>query len=172
MTLLKAGGFSSNWPLARGKFASVWLCHPKYQCIIQTKYPRAVSWIIRSTVEYVDLPMLKKYNYDVRTAFYTPLVCLSCNWVAASHMKIVPAWPPVACEFPPILFMLHASGGHAGTICLRLAWPVGYNLYATGSHSGTIYIRLVPSRMQTLHALAASCMQSRQFFASTLQEQL
>ncbi len=26
--------------------------------------------------------------------------------------------------------------------------------------------------MQTLHALAASCMQSRQFFASMLQEQL
>jgi hypothetical protein len=26
--------------------------------------------------------------------------------------------------------------------------------------------------MQTLHALAASCMQSRQFFASTLREQL
>jgi hypothetical protein len=28
------------------------------------------------------------------------------------------------------------------------------------------------SRMQTLHALAASCMQSRQFLAITLREQL
>jgi hypothetical protein len=28
-------------------------------------------------VEDVDLPMLKKYSYDVKTAFYTPLVCLS-----------------------------------------------------------------------------------------------
>ncbi len=45
--------------------------------------------------------------------------------------------------------MLHATGGHAGTICLRLA----------------------ASRIQTLHALAASCVQSRQCFASTLREQ-
>jgi hypothetical protein len=28
-------------------------------------------------VEDADLPMLKKYNYDVKTAFYKPLVCLS-----------------------------------------------------------------------------------------------
>jgi hypothetical protein len=43
----------------------------------------------------------KKYNYDVKTAFYTPLVCLSmsCNQVAASRMQIVPEWPPVACNF-------------------------------------------------------------------------
>ncbi len=31
---------------------------------------------------------------------------------------------------------------------------------------------LAASCMQTLHALAASCVQSRQFFASTLREQL
>ncbi len=53
------------------------------------------------------------------------------------------------------------------------AWqPLGYNLYATGGHSSTIYVRLASSRMQTLHALAASYVQSRQFFASTLGEQL
>jgi hypothetical protein len=40
-------------------------------------------------------------------------------------------------------------------------WPLGYNLHATGGHSGTIYMRLAASRMQ-----------SRQFFASTLREQL
>jgi hypothetical protein len=45
-------------------------------------------------------------------------------------------------------------------------------LHATGGHSGTIYLQLAASHMQTLHALAASCVQSRQFFASTLQEQL
>ncbi len=55
----------------------------------------------------------------------------------------------------------------ATTICMRLAAtrvqficdcrPLGYNLYATG---------------RQLHALAASCMQSRQFFASTLREKL
>jgi hypothetical protein len=33
-------------------------------------------------------------------------------------------------------------------------------------------MRLAASRMQTLQALAASCVQSRQFFASTLREQL
>jgi hypothetical protein len=49
----------------------------------------------------------------------------------------------------------------------------GYNLDATGGHSVTIYMQLAASRMQqTLHALAASCVQSRQFFASTLREQL
>ncbi len=35
-----------------------------------------------------------------------------------------------------------------------------------------IYMRLAASGMQTLHALAASCVQSRQFIASTLREQL
>jgi hypothetical protein len=33
-------------------------------------------------------------------------------------------------------------------------------------------MQLAASRMQTLHALAASCVQSSQFFASTLREQL
>ncbi len=50
--------------------------------------------------------------------------------------------------------------------------PRGYNFHATGGHSVTIYMQLAASRMQTLHAQAASCMQSRQFFVSTLQEQL
>jgi hypothetical protein len=50
--------------------------------------------------------------------------------------------------------------------------PLRYSLYATGGHSGTIYIRLAASRMQTLRVLEASCMQSHQFFASTLREQL
>jgi hypothetical protein len=39
--------------------------------------------------------------------------------------------------------------------------PLGRNLY-----------RLAASRMQSLHVLAVSCVQSRQFFASTLREQL
>ncbi len=43
------------------------------------------------------------------------------NWVAASRMQIVPKWPPVAWKFPLILFMLHVTGGHAGTICMQLA---------------------------------------------------
>jgi hypothetical protein len=50
--------------------------------------------------------------------------------------------------------------------------PCGYNLHVTGGHSSTIYMQLAANRMQTLHAQEASCMQSRQFFASTLREQL
>jgi hypothetical protein len=50
--------------------------------------------------------------------------------------------------------------------------PRGYNLHATGGHSGTICMRLAASRIQFLHALAASTVQSRQFFESTLPEQL
>jgi hypothetical protein len=65
-------------------------------------------------------------------------------------MQIVPLWRPVAGKLPWILFMLHATGGHAGAICMRLA----------------------ASRIQFFHALAASCMQIRQFFESTLPEQL
>jgi hypothetical protein len=65
---------------------------------------------------------------------YTPLVCLSLvlypsgrqshsnsTRVAASCTQIVPLWPPVACKFQPIFFMLLATGSHACTICMRLA---------------------------------------------------
>jgi hypothetical protein len=45
-------------------------------------------------------------------------------------------------------------------------------LHATGGHAGTIYMRLAASCMQTLHTLAASCMQSQHFFASMLRKQL
>ncbi len=45
-------------------------------------------------------------------------------------------------------------------------------MHATGGHLGTIYMRLATSRMQNLHALVASTVQSRQFFASMLPEQL
>jgi hypothetical protein len=114
-------------------------------------------------------------------AFYTPLVFLSCNRVAASRMQIVPKWPPVAYKLYPRGRQSHANFGQFYSCCTRLAatrvqfacdWqPLGYNLYATG-HSSTIYLRLAASHMQTLHALAASCVQSLQFFASTLREQL
>jgi hypothetical protein len=67
--------------------------------------------------------------------------------------------------------MLQATGGHAGTICMRQA-ATRVQFKCESGHSSTIYIRLAASHMQTLHALAASCMQSRQFFASMLREQL
>jgi hypothetical protein len=60
---------------------------------------------------------------------------------------------PVAGKLPLILFMLHVTGGHSGTICMQLA----------------------ATRVQFLHTLAARTVQSRQFFwkyAATLPEQV
>ncbi len=74
----------------------------------------------------------------------------NCTRVAASRMQISVDCIHVACNWR----------------------PRGYNLHATGGHSDTIYMRLAANRMLILHALTASCVQSRQFFASILQEQL
>jgi hypothetical protein len=127
-------------------------------------------------VEDVDLLMLKKYNYDVKTAFlHTHRLLVSC---------LVPEWPPVACKLFPSGHQpkKNANFGRFYSCCMRLAatrvqfacdWQsLWYNLHATGDHSGMIYVRVAASRMQNLHVLMASCMQSRQFFASRLQEQL
>ncbi len=95
---------------------------------------------------------------------------LSCG--RQSHAKLYPC----GCQ-------LHANFSQFYSCCMRLAatgvqfardWrrSLRYNLYATGGHSGTIYMRLAASRMQNLHALAASYVQSHQFLASTLREQL
>jgi hypothetical protein len=96
-------------------------------------------------VEVVGLPMRKKYNYDVKTAFYTPLVFLSCTRVAASRMQIVPEWTPVACKLYPRVRQLNANFSQFYSCCMQLTakqiqfsfdWqPVGYNLYATGRRS-------------------------------------
>jgi hypothetical protein len=86
-------------------------------------------------------------------------------------MQIVTVWPPVACK----LYRVAASRMQISVDFIHVAcdWqPRRYNLHVMGSHLGTIYMRLAASRMKSLHALVASCMQSRQFFASTLQEQL
>jgi hypothetical protein len=74
----------------------------------------------------------------------------NCTRVAASRMQIYADFIHVACDW----------------------LPRGYNLHATGGHSGTICMRLPASRMQILHALAASTVHSCQFFARTLREQL
>jgi hypothetical protein len=86
-------------------------------------------------------------------------------------MQIVTEWPPVACK----LYCVAASRMQISMDFIHVAcdWlPLGYNLHVMASHLGTIYMQLAASRMKTLHALAASCMQSRQCFAGTLQEQL
>jgi hypothetical protein len=58
--------------------------------------------------------------------------------------------------------MLHVTGSLVGTV----------QFYATDGHSGTICMRLGGSRIQFLHALAVSTVQSRQFFEIMLPEQL
>jgi hypothetical protein len=86
-------------------------------------------------------------------------------------MQIAPEWPPVACKLYPRGASRMQISVHF--IHVPCDWrPRRYNLHATGSRSGPIYMRLAASRMQTLHALMVSCVQSRQFFANTLREQL
>ncbi len=91
--LQNTGGFVRDWPPACAKFASVflifasvWLCHPEYQLIFQIKYPRAVSWIVRTMRRGCGLANAKKYNYDVKTPSTRLLsACLlSFNRVASS----------------------------------------------------------------------------------------
>jgi hypothetical protein len=71
-------------------------------------------------------------------------------------MEIVPVWPPVE-QISVDLFMLHAIGGHSSTIFMQLAASRMQHLHGR-------------CRMQHLHALAASTVQSRQ--SITLLEQL
>jgi hypothetical protein len=47
------------------------------------------------------------------------------QFVAASRMQIVPAWPPAACNINKIDCNLPATGGHTGTICIRLVVAFG-----------------------------------------------
>ncbi len=147
--LAKTSGFARNWPLAHAKFASVWLCHLLYQRIFQTKYPRDVSWIVRSMVDDVDLIMLKKVQLWCKEGLlHTSCLLVSC---------LVTEWPPVACK-------LYPSGHQSQANCTRVAasrrqiladfihvacdWrPRGYNLHATGGHMGTIYMQLAATRV-------------------------
>ncbi len=133
----------------------------QYQCIIQNKYPRAVSWKFGSMQRGCELAMVKKYNYGVKTAFFTPLVCLSLVLEPSgrqSHANCT-VWLPVTCKFPPFLFMLHVTGGQRGTICMQLAATRVQIIYDWS-----------PVAWKFLHAQAASCLQSCQFCASTLRE--
>jgi len=57
--------------------------------------------------------------------------------------------------------ILHARGGHMDSICMRLAAKRQVDVAC-----------IAASRLQNLHALAAITLQSRQFFAMTLGDQL
>jgi hypothetical protein len=116
--------------------------------------------------EDVDLLMLKEYKHGL---LHTSCLLVSC---------LVTEWPPVACKLYPIGRQSHANCTRVAASLMQISadfihvackWqPRGYNLHATGGHlcatgghSGTIYMQLAASRMQTL-----------QFFASTLREQI
>jgi hypothetical protein len=45
---------------------------------------------------------------------------LTIEWSPVAFKLYVPDWLPVAGKFPSILFLLHATDDHAGTICMRL----------------------------------------------------
>ncbi len=93
---------------------------------------------------------------------WAPVVCKNSMRLAAIRIQIVAEWLPVPCKLPLILFILHATGGHTGTICMRLAaariqfacdWrPLGYNLNATGGQLHSNCSRVAPSCMQKQHA--------------------
>jgi hypothetical protein len=104
--LQKTGGFACNWLQARAKFTSVFLILLPCDYVIHSTSAFSKSNIqglsaeeLEAYIEDVDLPMIKKYNYDVKTAFYTPLVCLS-----------LVSWLPVACK-------LHLSGRQSHADC-------------------------------------------------------
>ncbi len=68
-----------------------------------------------------------------------------------------------------------ASRRHITFNFIYVAWdlhPREYNLHATGGHTGTIWMQLAASLMQFYHMLAASTVQSSEFFERTLLEQL
>ncbi len=76
-----------------------------------------------------------------------PRACKICMRLAASHIYIVPEWPPVAYKLYPNGRQSHATWIKSIQICMQLAemwvqfacnWrPLGYNLYVTGCHSVT-----------------------------------
>ncbi len=75
----------------------------------------------------------KKYHYDVKTAFYPPLVYLflSYNWVSTSRRQIVPEWPPVTCKLYPCV-AASCMQISADFIHVTCDWrPRCYNLHLT-----------------------------------------
>jgi hypothetical protein len=93
------------------------------------------------------------------------------------------------CDWRPVAYNLYLSGRQSHANCTRVDasrmqipvdfihvacdWrPRGYNLHGAGGHPDTICMRLVASRIQFLHVLAASKVQSCNFFENTLPEQL
>jgi hypothetical protein len=69
--LQKTGGFARNWPLARVALSF----------IVPAHFPNQISkgdqLNSQKHGQGCGLANAKKYNYEVKMAFYTPLVCLS-----------------------------------------------------------------------------------------------
>jgi hypothetical protein len=93
--------------------------------------------------------------------------------LAASRIQIAPEWPPVACNMNKTDGNSPATGGHAGTICVRLA-ATRFNLNATGRQSHAIFsydcppdINYLPSCGQ-LHTFTHRVYRVPEFLASRL----
>jgi hypothetical protein len=119
----------------------------------------------------------------------TNSINLCCHWRCNFQRVAVPPdlrraaqqWVTVLSESK-----LYPCGGQSHTICTRLAasrrqfrrfYSCCMRLAATrvqfacaGGHLGTICMRMAAIRKHFLHALEASCVQSRQFFESTLRD--
>jgi hypothetical protein len=97
-------------------------------------------------------------------------------------MQMVPERPPVACKLCPSGRQSHANCTRVAASRMQISVnfihvacdcrPSGYNLHGTSGNTGTNYMRLATSGTRILLAQAASCLQSRQFFASMVREQL
>ena len=91
---------------------------------------------------------------------YTVVAASACKKsmrLAASRIQFVQGWPPVACNTSKNGGHLPATGGHPGTIWMRLAASRPRNsgrLAASRMHAGEGVV--VASRRRILHALAAS----------------
>jgi hypothetical protein len=127
---------------------------------------------------------------------WPPGAC-NMNKITEICMRLAATRVQFACDWRPLRYNLHATGSHSVTrqetsrqeVCKR---PSLHHIYIFLALASPHPRRMLPNfqpldiwfgkcagtmddiatRKQILHALAASCVQSRTFFASTLREQL
>ncbi len=137
--------FAKNWRLFTQLSPSACF-HVALSSIVPTHFPNQMSKGHQLNSQKL---MPKKYNYDVKTAFCTPLFSLlvSC---------LVTEWPPVACKLYPSGRQSHANDTRVAASRMQISadfshvacdwrprgynfafkWlPLGYNLHATGRQS-------------------------------------
>ncbi len=120
--------------------------------------------------QFIKVTFLWHVSHEGSPHFFD-LICFGCHKLyqggRQSHAKI-------ACD----LRQSHANCTRVAAIRMQIPidfiygacnWrPRWYNSYETGKHSDTICMQLADSRMYFLHAIAASTVQSHQFFDNKL----